>query len=134
MSKTLFRWLVAGSIAVLIGSVVVLIAFDQSLPPELSAWVEAEADSEWTAFDTFAAALAVASIIASVGLLFFTRWSRWVYAASTIAMTVATLFGGPSVGSAFDAFSSELILLLDGVIIGTAFFSDVRLCFERAST
>jgi hypothetical protein len=134
MSKALFRWVVAGSIALLIGSVVVLIAVGQSLPPELSAWVDAEANSEWRALDTYAAVIAVISVVASVGLLFFARWSRWVYAASTIAVTVVTLFGGPSVSSAFEAFFSELVLLLDGFIIGTAFFSDVRLCFERTST
>lgn len=131
MSKTLFRWVVSGSIALPIGSVAVLIAVGQSLPPELSAWVDAEANSEWSALDTFAAVVAVVSVIASIGLLFFARWSRWVYAASTIVVTVATLFGGALVTSAFEAFFSELVLLLDGFIIGTAFFSDVRLCFER---
>jgi hypothetical protein len=134
MSRALFRWVVAGSIALLIGSVVVLMAVGQSLPAELSAWADAEENSEWTVLDTFAAATAVVSVVASVGLLFFARWSRWAYAASTIAVTVATLFGGPSVSSAFEVFISELVLLLDGFIIGTAFFSDVRLSFERTRT
>lgn len=110
MSRALFRWVVAGSIALLIGSVAVLMAVGQSLPPELSAWADAEANSEWTVLDTFAAAMAVVSVVASVGLLFFARWSRWAYAASTIAVTVATLFGGPSASSAFEAFFSELVL------------------------
>lgn len=98
--------MVAGSIALLIGSVAVLMAVGQSLPPELRAWADAEANSEWTVLDTFAAAMAVVSVVASVGLLFFARWSRWAYAASTIA----TLFGGPSASSAFEAFFSELVL------------------------
>jgi hypothetical protein len=134
MNKTLFRWVVAGSIGLLIGSVAVLIVVGESLPPELSAWVEAEVNSEWTALDTFAASMAVVSIVSGVGLLLFARWSRWAYAASTIAVTVATLFGGPSVSTAFEAFFSEVVLLLDGFIIGTAFFSDVRQCFERTRT
>jgi hypothetical protein len=134
MSRTLFRWVVAGSIALLIGSVAVMIAVGEALPPELRVWVDAEANSEWTTLDTFAAAMAVVSIVASVGLLFFARWSRWAYAGSTIAVSVATLFGGPSVSSAFEAFFSEMVLLLDGFIIGTAFFSDVRRCFERTHT
>lgn len=76
MSRALFRWVVAGSISLLIGSVAVLMAVGQSLPPELSAWADAEANSEWTVLDTFAAAMAVVSVVASVGLLFFARWSR----------------------------------------------------------
>ena len=134
MTKTLFRWMVGGSIGVLLGGVAVLFALDQSLPSDLSAWVEAEANSEWTILDTFGAGVAVVSTAASIGLLFFARWSRPVYAASTVAVTVATLFAGPSVSTAMEVFFSEVVLLLDGFIIGTAYFSDVRHCFENGRT
>ncbi len=134
MTKTLFRYVVGGSIALLVGSVALLLLVDVPLPPELGAWVEAQADSEWTWFDIFAAGAAVVSVVANIGLLFFARWSRPAFAGSVVAVTAATLFTGPSVTAAIEAFFSETVLLLDGFIIAVNYFSDVRHSFTKADS
>jgi uncharacterized membrane protein len=134
MTKTLFRCIVGGNIALLVASAAVLLLVDKVLPPELRGWVEVQSNSEWAVLDTFVVGMAVISVVASVGLLFFARWSRPVYAASSVAVIATGLFTGPLVSTAIEASLSDAILLYDGVVIGVAYFSDVRRCFERGRT
>ena len=110
--------------------VAMTVLLDQPLPAALNAWVETEGNLEWSAFDWFGSAAALISIVAGVGLLFFATWARHAYAASVVAITGATLFAGPSVSTALEMFFSEVTLLMDGFVIGVAYFSDARHYFE----
>lgn len=122
------------SIGSLCGGTAAILAIDKALPPELSSWVKSDLNSAWGQVDTFWAIILVSSLAASVGLLSFARWSRWVYAAATAASLVLTLFSGPEVNTAFESFFSSLTLLFDGFIICAAFFSDARVEFDRRRT
>lgn len=134
MNKRSFRWLVGVSAASFCGGFAVMLALDEALPPELGSWVKSDLNSAWGHVDTFWAIILASSLIATVGLLFFAGWSRWLYAAATVAGLVVTLFSGPEVSTAFESFFSSLTLLLDGFIICAAFFSDVRFEFDGRRT
>lgn len=126
MTKTQFRSVVGGSIALLFIAIAVSMTVDQPLPAELDGWLAATADEPWGVFEWLAIALAVGCLVASVGLLFLARWARPAFAVTLAGVTATTLFTGPSVTNALDAFFYEVTLLLDGFILALAYFSDAR--------
>lgn len=130
MTKTPFRSVVGGSIALLFIAIAVSMTIDQPLPAELDGWLTATAEQPWGIFEWLAIALAVGCLVASVGLLFLARWARPAYAVTLAGVTVTTLFTGPSVSNEVDAFFYEVTLLLDGFILALAYFSEARHYFE----
>jgi hypothetical protein len=132
MSKMFFRYLVGGSIALQLVAVAILLMFEQTLPGELEAWADAQAETAWTAVDWLGIAAAGVAAAASVGLLFFARWARPAYAACTFLTIAANAFTGPYVLPGIDGFFNDITLLLDGLIIAAAYFSGASRYFEKS--
>jgi hypothetical protein len=130
MTKNQFRAVVGLNVLIDIVSVIAIFTLAPALPPELESWMSQQADTPYGAFEWIVTALAAAYVVATIGLFFFARWSRAVYAVTAIAVMISTLFAGPSVATALDNFSNEAVLLLDGAIIALAYFSNVRHHFE----
>ena len=134
MTKNIFRAIVIVSIVLLLVAIVVLVFFNQPLPPELDSFVEADLEADFTVIDYFGYTSALFAVAANIGLLFFARWSRPVFAAGVVATTIVTAFSGPFVATALEAFVYEVGLLLDGFIIALAYFSEARVYFEQKAT
>lgn len=130
MTKKQFRAVVGFNIALSIVSVIAIFTLAPALPAELESWVSHQSDQPYGVFDWIMVVLAVPSLVATVGLFFFTRWSRAVYAVTAIVLTAATLFAGPSVATGVESFAHDAVQFLDGVIITLAYFSDARHYFE----
>jgi len=134
MTKTQFRGVVVFSLLLLFIAGVVVLTFSDTLPPELSTFVEAEFEEEPTAVEFLGFAVVVLTVIGNIGLLFFAWWSRPLFAAGVVAASVATVFDGPVVTTAPEAFIFEMGLLLDGFMIALAYFSEAKVYFERKAT
>jgi hypothetical protein len=131
MSKTFFRCLVGGSIALQLVAVATFLMFEQILPAELEAWADAQAEAPWTVVDWLGIAAVAVAAAASVGLLFFARWARPAYAISTFLLIATNAFSGPYVLPGMHGFFDDVTLLLDGLIIGAAYFSSASRYFEK---
>ena len=134
MTKNQFRAIVSASIILLVSAGVVVLGFNQDLPPELASFVDAELEKDLTAVDIFGFGAALLAVAANIGLLFFARWSRPVFVIGVLSATAATAFAGPFVATAREAAVYEFGLLLDGFIIALAYCSEAKVYFERKVT
>jgi hypothetical protein len=101
---------------------------ESSLPAPLRDWLAAEAEADLApqevALLIVMIPLLLSALVGSIGLLFLKRWGAWLYLISTIIGYALFPFTGPTVEHAVaDAFD-EVAILLSGLIIGLAFFSD----------
>lgn len=130
MTKNQFRSVVGASIALTLLSTIAIIAIAPALPAELDRWVVEQTEGSFGMLEWFMIAVGVPYLVATIGLFYFARWSRALYAVCVVTLIACGLFTGPSVATALEAFSRDAIGLLDGFIIGLAYFSDVRHHFE----
>ena len=130
MTKKEFRTILALSLVFLLVAGVVILFFNQTLPPELGAFVEAGLEEDFTFIEILGFVVALLAVAANIGLLFFARWSRPVFAAGVVASCIVTAFNGPFVATALEESIYEVGLLLDGFIIALTYFSDAKVYFE----
>lgn len=111
------------------GAVFTSFVLEDSLPPPLKEYLKAEADRGIAAGDIVflvgGIIFVLAALIASAGLFFLQKWARWLYLAATFVAYAAMLFSGPSVEHAVAGTVGDLTVLISGVILGMAFFTDV---------
>jgi hypothetical protein len=131
MTPVTFRMLVAASLSLLCVSAAVTLFAKPALPTVLAAWVDAQRTSGWTIAESLGLTALLVQVASSFGLLLLMPWSRFAYATSVVVGTIVTLFFGPLVTTALEMFLSSADLLLSGVVIGVAWFSEMRSVFER---
>ena len=76
--------------------------------------------------------LPAAFIVGAIGMFFFTWWGRWFFAACYAVGLVVTIIAGFTVSPAIDSAIFLLATLVDGAILGLAFFSPLSEHFDRA--
>jgi len=79
---------------------------------------------------TIRAYLPGAFLAASIGLLFFATWSRWLFLACYTIGAIATTLGGFITSSPVDQFFYLLVTLVDGAILGLVFLSPLSKKFN----
>lgn len=126
MTKDQFRGVVGASIALTVVSSIALFVLAPALPEELDRWVTQQTDAGLGAVEWLMIAVAIPYLAATVGLFFFARWSRALYAACVVILVIAGLFTGPSVATAWESLCRDLTNLVDGLILGLAYFSDIK--------
>jgi hypothetical protein len=108
--------------------IILSLLLESSLPVPLRDWLAADAEQELTLreFAVFLVAvpLITGAVVGSIGLLFLKRWAAWLYLVSLVIGTLLTPFAGPTVEHALTVSANEIAVLLSGLIIGLAFFSD----------
>ena len=72
-------------------------------------------------------------LIASVGLLHFDNWARYLYLGLTVWALIAAGLYGIRVTSPLEAVLGLAVDLLDGVIMALAFLSPLKERFSRSS-
>lgn len=75
--------------------------------------------------------LLVASLIIQVGLFYFRAWARAGFLVLTVALYFITPFLGLAIYLPVEALLYEMVSVLDGFIIATAYFSPLRREFAR---
>ena len=134
MTKNYFRAIVIISIVYLIVAGVLVLNFNQVLPPELDAYAYEQSNEVFELISFAGFMVAFMAGAANIGLLFFARWARPVFSMCVIGASLATAFDGPFVATALEATIYELGLLLDGFIIALMYFSEAKKHFERGAT
>ena len=69
-------------------------------------------------------------VIASLGLLFFQKWAKFLYVVLVVYSYATTPFYGLSIDSAAGAFFRDIVIFLDGIIIISIFRDPLRKHFE----
>lgn len=114
---------------VLVGISITLSLFLEShLPPPLQEWLTTEAEQDSQPYEAFLLAggflLLLFALAGSVGLLFLKRWGAWLYLLSLVIGYLLFPFFGPTVEHGLADAVDELTVMLSGLILGLAFFSD----------
>ena len=133
MNKKIFRSIVILYIVSFIVTITTVL-WDQSLPPELEAFNETQLDSFNIEFASILLVLSYVHIAAIIGLIIFAQWSRLAFTATVITSVIANLFMGPVVETALNTFLSEVVLLLDGLIVALLYFSGVSAYFDHTGS
>jgi len=109
-------------------SIVASLILEPSLPEPLAAWLKADAERDITAgeFALLAAfiPLLVSIIVATAGLLCLQRWAAWLYLVTTVIGTLLMPFTGPTVEHALADTIDEIGIIMSGMVIALAFFTD----------
>ena len=75
--------------------------------------------------------LPAAYLVAAIGLFFFTWWGRWLFVGCYAVGVVVTIVGGFIVLPALDSTFFLVVTLVDGAILGLAFFSPLSEHFDH---
>jgi uncharacterized membrane protein (DUF2068 family) len=101
---------------------------ENDLPAPLQDWLAAELERDYAPQENMVFAMLAPFlgfyIVGGFGLLLLKRWGAWLFLWSQIALSIATPFMGPNVEHAIVSTLEDLLMLLAGLIIGLAFFSD----------
>jgi uncharacterized RDD family membrane protein YckC len=101
---------------------------ESSLPAPLLDWLNAELEKDLATYEIILFVLAIPAVICSIagfiGLFLLKRWGAWFYVSSLIIGFIILPFTGPTVEHAIADTIDEIAVLLSGMIIGLAFFSD----------
>ena len=73
----------------------------------------------------FYLSIAAAKLLASVGLLFFAPWSRWLLLAVIAVSLCSVPYSGVTVSAPLDGFIGSLAGLADGIVLALAFWSPI---------
>ena len=71
-------------------------------------------------------------LIASIGMLYYQNWARYLYLALWLYGWIATLMFGVRVSLPAEGFIGMAIGTIDGMVLYLVFLSDLRLGFRRA--
>lgn len=71
-------------------------------------------------------------LIISIGLFLFNIWARTAFFYLTIATIIITPFLGASVMIKYDLMLSQIVTLLDGVILSMAYFTSISDEFKKS--
>jgi hypothetical protein len=110
-------------------AVILSFTLESSLPPQLREWLAHESGQGLSKSYLINAGVGViiigSAIISSIGLFFFRNWAKWVYLVSTVSGYVLLPFTGPTVEHAVTDTADELSIIVCGMILALAFFTDV---------
>jgi len=122
-----FRALVILEWLFIIAWIILSTMLEKQLPIELKQWIEIESESSTNdAIILFGGLpLLVASIVGSIGLYRLRKWGAWTYLISIILGYALYPFAGPSVEHVVAELVGEIAVIISGMIVAIAFFTDV---------
>ena len=110
----------------IIAGIILSTMLEKQLPVELRQWIEME--SEFSTNDTVVLIgvlpILAASILGSIGLYRLRKWGAWTYLMSMILGYALYPFAGPTVEHAFSGMVYEVSVIISGMIVAIAFFTD----------
>ena len=98
---------------------------DGRLPLELRQWIDANLESEFTTGDVLLLTFLVVNFVGSIGLYNLKKWGAWIYIGSLVLSLALTPFTGPIVVHGIASAMYDVAVIITGMIIALAFFTDV---------
>lgn len=127
-STTVLRICVVLEWTFVASGIVLSFFLENSLPAPLRDWLvsdrERDLDLREVTLLITSIPLLLSAFVGSIGLLFLKRWAAWLYLASVIVGFIIFPFTGPTVEHALADAVDEIAALMNGLIVGLAFFSD----------
>lgn len=96
------------------------------MPEVLATYRDSMVGASLTIYDVFLFSFALSTSVALIGLIYFTRWARPIFAIGVFVTTAGIFYSKPVVYSALEAAICEVSLVIDGMIIALAYFSDLK--------
>jgi hypothetical protein len=116
------EWVFAGS------GIALSLLLESALPDPLRQWLSAELEKSLNLHDVLLLFLIVplllCAIVSSIGLFLLKRWAAWLYLGTVIVGFLLYPLMGPTVEHALADAVDDIAVVLSGLIIGLAFFSD----------
>jgi hypothetical protein len=110
---------------ILIAAVTLSTLFLQDrMPLELKLWIDADLESDLTTSGIMSLVLLVANFVGSVGLYNLKKWGAWIYLGSLILIFPLATFTGPIVSHGIESAMYDISVIITGMIIALAFFTD----------
>lgn len=126
-ASVVLRLCVALELALAVVAIASSYALESFLPEPLRAWQAAASEAvtfgDFVLF-AFIVPLIVCLLVASVGLLLLKRWAAWLYLGVTVVGVLLTPFTGPTVEHPLTDMAGEIGSILNGMVLGLAFFTD----------
>ena len=85
----------------------------------------------WVMDPRYYFSVALAKVLASVGLVLFLSWGRWLFLGVAAVAIASVPFSGVSVGAPMDNAVGYVATLLDGAILALAFSSPLSEAMRR---
>jgi uncharacterized membrane protein len=104
------------------------------LPEVLATYQDSLLEESFNMYEVFLFLFALAALVALIGLIFFTRWSRPVFAIGVFVTTAGMFYSTPVVQSALEAAICQVALVIEGMIIAIAYFSELKHEFKNKNT
>ena len=94
------------------------------MPLELKLWIDADLETDFTTSDIMSLVFLVANFVGSVGLYNLKKWGAWIYLGSGILILPLVPFTGPLVLHGIESAMYDITMIISGMIIALAFFTD----------
>ncbi|WP_372836255.1 hypothetical protein [Pontibacterium sp.] len=126
MNRTRFRFLCVFSFLLLGFGLFGTFSAEATLPPELSAYIERQYQTDLSIIDWVLAAFALGAIVSLIGMFTFSKWARPLFSICVLATTSGMVLTGPVVQTALETAIYEVSMVLDGALIALMYFSEIR--------
>lgn len=127
-----FQLLVAASVLLYVYWVL-LPHMARTFPPEVQQIISfgGYGGQPWVVDPRFYLSLGVAKLLASLGLVLFLSWGRWLFVAVSAIGLACVPFSGLSVGVPLDNLVGYLAALIDGAVLAISFSSPFSEAMRR---
>ena len=124
--KMLLRIIIIAQWLMIFITVTAVFMTDQYLPTELKTYLATQDEMPLTATDWVFLITFGLSVISSIGMFFFWRLARDIYLVSSVSLILLVPHLGPTVESGIVTMFDGLDMLLCGVVISLAYFSEIK--------
>jgi hypothetical protein len=132
------RYLVILEWVLIFASVLIGLSLEETLPAELRAYIDADAERPPSRIESVILALGVVlvagAVVASIGVYFLRAWARPLYLGCAVAGLLLMLFLGPTIYGAIDGAVSTLTSAVQGAILALLYFSGASAHFQATGT
>ena len=132
------RYLVITEWVLIFASVAIGISLEGALPPELQAYIDADAERPPSIVEYVVGVVGVivivGAVVASAGVYFLRAWARSLYLGCAVLGLLLIPFLGPTIYGAIDGAVSILASGVQGAIVALLYFSDASEHFQAIST
>jgi hypothetical protein len=84
----------------------------------------------FTQHPAFYLSFGVAKLLATIGLVLFLPWGRWLLVAIAVAGLASLPFTGVAIGAPLDGIIGSLLTLSDGALLALSFSSPIAECWS----
>jgi hypothetical protein len=122
------------NIVLLITGVYATSIAEESLPPELAQYASTQLENDLSLTVIVFSIVGLIGITANIGIIFLASWARFMFTASIFISTLGMIFAPPIVYTPLEAAVYEVSIVIEGIIIGIMYFTDIRYEFSPKIT